>query len=122
MTNKEMTATFFEEFFNKHDFSAIDKYMSPNYIQHDYDVPDGREGFREHFKHVFAMFPNFHVDIKHIVSDGDMLVLHGYGVTDPGKIEVLVADTYRIENGMLTEHWGTIQPLPPEQFGNSRLM
>ena len=37
------------------------------------------------------MFPNFRVDVKHIIVDGDMLALHGYGVTDPGKIEVLGA-------------------------------
>jgi hypothetical protein len=28
------------------------------------------------------------VDVKHIIVDGDMLALRGYGVTDPGKIEV----------------------------------
>ncbi len=122
MSNRKLVADFFEEFFNQHDFSAIDRYMSPHYIQHDWDVPTGRDGFREHFKHVFAMFPNFRVNVKHIVSDGDMLVLHGYGVTDPGKIEVLVADVYRVEDSMLAEHWGVIQPLPPEQFGNPCLM
>ena len=122
MTNRELVTTFFEEFFNQHDFSAIDRYMSPHYIQHDWDVPPGREGFREHFRRVFAMFPQFRVNVKHVIVEGDMLALHGYGVTDPGKIEVLVVDTYRVEDGMLAEHWGTIQPLPPEQFGNPQLM
>ena len=51
-----------------------------------------------------------------------MLALRGYGLTEPGKIEVLVADTYRLENGLLVEHWGTVQPLPPEQFGNPQLL
>ena len=121
MTNKELAATFFEEFFNKHDFSAVDRYLHPDYIQHDWDVPPGRDGFREYFKHVFEMFPHFRVDLKHILEDGDMLAVRGYGVTDPGKIEVLVVDTYRVENGLLAEHWGTVQPLPPEQFGNPQL-
>ena len=96
--------------------------MHPDYIQHDFDVPPGREGFKEYFTNVFAMFPNFHVNIVHILEDGDMVAMHGYGVTDPGKIEVLVVDTYRIKDGLLYEHWGTVQPLPPEQFGNPNLM
>lgn len=122
MTNRELAAAFFEEFFTKHDFSAIDRYLSPGYIQHDWDVPPGREGFRAHFQHVFEIFPQFHVRVRHILADGDLVAIHGYGVTDPGKIEVLVVDTYRVEDGLLTEHWGTVQPLPPEQFGNPNLM
>ena len=122
MTGKELVAKLFEEFFNNHDFTAVDKYLHPNYIQHDWDIADGREGFRDHFKHVFEMLPGFHVDVKHILEDGDMVVMHGYGIPDAGKREVLVVDIYRVEDGLLAEHWGTVQPLPPEQFGNPRLM
>ena len=122
MTNNELAKNFFEEFFNQHDFSAIDKYLHPDYIQHDYDVPDGREGFREHFAKVFTIFPQFRVNLIHVISQDDMVVIHGYGITDPGKIEVLVVDTYRVQDGLLAEHWGTVQNLPPEQFGNKRLI
>jgi len=122
MTNKELVAAFFEEFFNKHDFSAIDRYLSPDYIQHDWDVPTGREGFRAHFAEAFKQLPDFHVDIRHILADGDMVIMHGYGKPAPGRIEVLVVDIFRCENGRLAEHWGTVQPLPPEQFGNPKLM
>lgn len=62
------------------------------------------------------------MNIKHILEDGDMVAVHGYGVTDPGKTEVLVVDTFRVKDGLLYEHWGTVQNLPPEQFGNQNLM
>lgn len=119
---KKLIINLFDEFFNNHDMSAVDRYMHPDYIQHDFDVPPGRDGFKEYFTHVFSMFPNFHVKIAHILEDEDMVAMHGYGVTDPGKIEVLVVDTYRIKDGLLYEHWGTVQPLPPEQFGNPNLL
>ena len=119
---KKLIINLFDEFFNNHDMSAVDRYMHPDYIQHDFDVPPGRDGFKEYFTHVFSMFPNFHVKIAHILEDEDMVAMHGYGVTDPGKIEVLVVDTYRIKDGLLYEHWGTVQPLPPEQFGNPKLI
>ena len=122
MTNKEMVSALFEEFFNKHDFSVVDDYISPDYIQHDYNVPPGREGLKEHFRKMFDKFPNFRVDIKHIIEDGDMIAVHGYGTNEKGVAEVLVVDTYRIEGGKLVEHWGTVQRLPPEQFGNPLLM
>ena len=119
---KKLIINLFNEFFRDHDMSAVERYMHPDYIQHDFDVPPGRDGFKEYFANVFAMFPDFHVDILHILEDGDMVAMNGYGVTDPGKIEVLVVDTYRIKDGLLYEHWGTVQPLPPEQFGNPNLM
>lgn len=122
MNNTELATRFFEEFFNQHDFSAIDKYLHPDYIQHDYDVPPGREGFRENFTHVFQLFPDFHVKVLHVISEGDMVAVHGYGVTDPGRIEVLVVDIYRVQDQKLMEHWGTVQPLPETQFGNKNLI
>ncbi len=122
METKTILSNFFEAFFNQHDLSAADKYLSPNYIQHDWDVSPGREGFRKHFGQVFQRFPQFHVQVHHIIEDGDIAAVHGYGVTEPGEIEVLVVDIYRMENGLLKEHWGTVQQLPAEQFGNPALM
>ena len=120
--NKQLVQGVFEDYFNDHDISSADRYLHPDYIQHDYDVPPGRDGFKEYFTHVFEMFPQFHVTIHHIIEEGDMIAMHGYGVTDPGKIEVLVVDIYRVKDGLLFEHWGTVQSLPPEQFGNPNLM
>ena len=120
--SRELIIHLFSEFFGDHDLSAAERYLHPDYIQHDYDVPPGREGFKAHFAGVFARFPDFHVKIRHILVDGDLVAMHGYGVTDPGKIEVLVVDTYRVKDGLLYEHWGTVQQLPPEQFGNPNLM
>lgn len=121
-SGKTLIINLFNEFFRDHDMSAVDRYMHPDYIQHDFDVPPGIDGFKAYFTKVFEMFPKFHVNIIHIIEEGDMVAMHGYGVTDPGKIEVLVVDTYRIKDGLLYEHWGTVQPLPPEQFGNPKLI
>lgn len=119
---KSLIINLFQEFFQEHDLSAADRYLHPDYIQHDFDVPPGRDGMKKHFAHVFQMFPQFHINIAHILEDGDLVAMHGYGVTDPGKIEVLVVDTYRVKDDLLYEHWGTVQSLPPEQFGNPSLL
>ena len=119
---KKLAADFFREVFTEHNLDAVNKYLHPDYIQHDYDVPPGREGFRKNFEKVFEIFPQFDVKIKHIIEDGDMIAIHGYGITAPGKIEVLVVDTYKMKDGLLYEHWGTVQALPPEQFGNPNIM
>ena len=59
MTNRELVATFFEEFFNKHDFSAIDKYMSPDYIQHDLGCASRERGIPQLFWTCVPDVPQF---------------------------------------------------------------
>ena len=103
MDTKSIVTSFFQQFFNEHDLSVVDHYLSPDYIQHDWDVPPGRDGFRDYFEQVFQRFPQFHVDVRHVIVDGDMVAVHGYGITDPGKIEVLVVDIYRMKDGQLAQ-------------------
>lgn len=119
---KRLVDVLFREFFRKYDLSAADRYLHPDYIQHDYDFPPGRDGFKTYFTEVFRRFPQFRGDVVHVLEDGDLVAVHGYGVTDPGRIEVLVVDIYQVKDGLLYEHWGTVQQLPPEQFGNKKLL
>jgi len=119
--NKQLVWDFFQEVFNGHNAGAAVKYMHPNYRQHSIDVGQGPKAFVEHFTRVFEMFPQFHVDIKQLIEEEDRVVMHGYGVTDPGKIEVVVVDIFRVEDGLLAEHWESIMELKPEQFGSEHL-
>ena len=43
MDTKSIVTAFFQQFFNEHDLSVVDHYLSPDYIQHDWDVPPGRD-------------------------------------------------------------------------------
>ncbi len=119
--NKQLVWDFFQEVFNGHNAAAAVKYMHPNYRQHSTDVGQGPEAFVAHFTEVFRIFPHFHVDIRQLIEEGDRVVMHGYGVTDPGKIEVIVVDIFRVEDGKLAEHWESIMDLKPEQFGSAAL-
>lgn len=38
MDTKSIVTSFFQKFFNEHDLSVVDQYLSPDYIQHDWDV------------------------------------------------------------------------------------
>ena len=119
--NKKLVWDFFQEVFNGHNAAAAVKYMHPNYRQHSMDVEQGPEAFVAHFTQLFKIFPDFHVDIKQLIEEGDRVVMHGCGVTDPGRIEVIVVDIFRVEDGKLAEHWESIMELKPEHFGSEKL-
>ena len=44
MTNKEVVAAMYKEFFNDHDVNAALKYVKEDYIQHNPTVDQGRDG------------------------------------------------------------------------------
>ncbi len=122
MTNAEIVRLFTEEVFNNGNDSLIDQYMREDYHQHNPTVAQGREGFKAFHKGFRGAFPNLHLYIKHLYEDGDVVISHNLAVLEPGKVENIVVDIYRLENGQLAEHWDCIQHLTEEQIKNTDLL
>jgi predicted SnoaL-like aldol condensation-catalyzing enzyme len=110
--NKRLVLDFYEAAINKKDFDAARKYMSPTYKQHNPMADTGPEGLRDYIVWFSKEFPNAHVEIKQVIAEGDRVVLHGKGVNGPAKNGAAVIDIFRIENGLVAEHWDVIQEIP----------
>lgn len=106
MTNKEIVLKFYEEVFHNRDLSNIDRYMKDSYIQHNPNAEDGKDGFLRFAEKFLSMKP--HMDIIKIGEDGDMVYVFFKCTMGNGMINK-VCDIYRLENGMLAEHWDIIE-------------
>lgn len=107
--NKRIVARFYEEFFNGHDLSAADRYVRTDYIQHSNEAEQGRQGLKDFFAAMLSHMPTFRLEIKTMVSEGDMVWVYLKNVAPDGHTICRVVDMYRLENGMLAEHWDVIQ-------------
>lgn len=114
MTNKEIVLKMYEVIFNGHDLSRAGEFIRQDYIQHNPGVKTGLEGFVEAFTIHFQKAPQFHVEIKHIVAEGDYVVVHLHAKGSPEELGGAVVDLYRLENGMAVEHWDVLQKIPTE--------
>jgi predicted SnoaL-like aldol condensation-catalyzing enzyme len=104
--NKNFVLTAFDTLFNKRDYQTAETFWSPNYIQHSAHIPPGRDGL---FNLVKAAPPDLRYENHVIVADGDYALLHGR-FTNNGRARAWVAgDVVRLENGLLAEHWDTLQ-------------
>ena len=59
-------------------------------------------------------FPNQRGEIKRVIAEGDLVVLHVHstrGDDAPGRA---IIDIFRIENGKVVEHWDVIQDIPAQ--------
>jgi predicted SnoaL-like aldol condensation-catalyzing enzyme len=103
--NKALVLEAFDTLFNRRDYSAAEKFWSPNYIQHSAHIEPGREG-------LFNLVKRLPATLKYepgtIVADGDFVIVHGrFSGFQP--VNWIAADILRIKNGVLVEHWDVIQ-------------
>lgn len=112
--NRAIITEFARLFYVERDVAgAFDKYVAPDYIQHNPGLADGREAA------VAALAPMFAdrvktFTIRRIVVDGDMAVIHVHVRPTPEARGAAVFDMYRLKNGKIVEHWDAIQPIPAE--------
>ena len=121
--NKEVYRHYIEELWNKRDQSAVDRYLAPNYVEHNKNLPPGRDGRWGFVSKVLTAFPDYHAEIQEVVAEGDRVVarVQWTGTQDGpyegrppthNKLVFSTADFFRFENGKIAEHWDVVNILP----------
>jgi predicted SnoaL-like aldol condensation-catalyzing enzyme len=116
--NKALVLEAFDTLFNKRDYAEAEKLWSPNYIQHSAHIAPGREGL---FELVRASPDNLHYENGLIVAEGDYVLLHGRFSGTGKKVNWIVVDIVRVEDGKLAEHWDVIQDEATRESSKSGL-
>jgi predicted SnoaL-like aldol condensation-catalyzing enzyme len=104
--NKVLVLEAFDTLFNKRDYSAAERYWSPNYIQHSAHIEPGRDG-------LFSLIKNAPSTLKYepgvIVAADDFVIVHGRFSGTGRPKNWIAADILRIVDGVLVEHWDVLQ-------------
>ena len=120
--NKKIVRDFYELAFNRHKpTEAAKKYIGDTYIQHNPHVPDGAAAFFSYFEGFFKQHPQSRVDIKRVLADGDLVVLHLHSVTDAKDRGRAIVDIFRVENGKIVEHWDVAQDVPAQAVNTNTM-
>ena len=120
--NKKIVVSFYNLSFVEHKpMEAADRYIGNKYIQHNSHVPDGKKAFTDYFVPFFKQHPDAKSEIKRVVAEGDLVVLHVLGKKDKSDRGKAVVDIFRVENGKIVEHWDVIQEIP-ENAANQNTM
>jgi predicted ester cyclase len=122
--NKKITKRFLEEVFNANNTSAIDNYISNDYVDH--SPPPGVPGNKEGFKMIGAMvhqaFPDFKYTITNLIAENDMIVAHltSTGTMKGAFMEMPATGKHatwteihigKMKDGKFVEHWTVIDQL-----------
>lgn len=110
--NKAVVTAFYDAAINRKDFAAASQYLGPQYIQHNPTAHDGAEGLKGFIDFLTARFPNQKGEIKRVIAEGDLVMLHIHstrGDDTPGRA---IVDIFRVADGKVVEHWDVIQDIP----------
>ena len=110
MTNKELVKKAITELFIHGDVTALDRYWSDNYIQHNPQIPNGRDALKQ----LFSDGGDFKYEMGLIVADGDFVMIHAR-ITGFGPKPLIGVDILRVKEGKLVEHWDVLQEEVPAE-------
>jgi steroid delta-isomerase-like uncharacterized protein len=130
--NKQIVEEFITALFTDGDLTAVDRYLDPDFINHDPPLPgapDGPDGMHQAAKLFRHAFPDWRSDVQHMIAEDDLVaehfVAHGthrgsvMGESPTGHDVVLRGvNIFRIADGKIVERWGRLDDLGLlQQFG-----
>ncbi|CAB3845628.1 nuclear transport factor 2 family protein [Achromobacter piechaudii] len=112
-SNKEIVVAFFRMMFQDREIDeAVRLYVSPNYVQHNPYMRDGVGPMVDFFPPYFDQHPQAIVDIKRVIAEGDLVVIHNQWRDSPEDRGQAVVDIFRVDKGKIVEHWDVSQEIP----------
>ena len=121
--NKKIVIDFFEMTFNQHlPRLASEKYIADEYIQHNPKTKDGARAFYTKFESFFIKYPQSSVDIRRVIAEDDMVVLHVLAKKSPQDRGEAVAEFFRLQSGKIVEHWDVVEAIPEYSENNNPIV
>ena len=108
--NKEVIRRCYKEFFDDHIVESAERYVREDYVQHNPGVGQGREALKQAFAEKVEAHPEFCLEIQMLIAEENMVAVYLKNVAPDGTTRCRVVDIYRLEEGMLAEHWDVLQP------------
>ncbi|MEH6537541.1 MAG: ester cyclase [Psychroserpens sp.] len=110
--NKKNAIAFYKMSYEGHPKKAVETYIGNEYIQHNPDVTDGKQGFIDYFVRMQNEYPEKSIEFVRCIAEGNLVALHTHQ-TWPGNDQYITMDFFRFDdNGKICEHWDAIQQIP----------
>lgn len=113
---REVVLHFYEAALNDKDVDKANEFLGETYIQHNPWVADGPEALLGFVRFRREKYPQSRNEVKRVIAEGDLVVLHVHSVLVPGTPGRSIVDIFRVDGDMVVEHWDVIQDIPEARF------
>ncbi|MEL7392070.1 MAG: nuclear transport factor 2 family protein [Pseudomonadota bacterium] len=120
--NKALAVALIEDVLMGKDPAKITEYISAeSYAQHNPTIADGLDGIIAAVETLTAQGNTFvYTEIHAVLGEGNFVLTVSEGEWSGGTHAFY--DLFRMEDGMIVEHWDVIQPVPTEGLANTNGM
>jgi predicted SnoaL-like aldol condensation-catalyzing enzyme len=101
------------------DSSRVDDYILPSYIQHSTLAEPGVQALKDWLDARRADSRDAVQTIHRSFVDGDHVIVHVHVSRWKGDPGMAVVDIFRLENGMIAEHWDVLQDVPVDPVNSN---
>jgi predicted ester cyclase len=114
--NKRLVVRHFEDFVNRKDLTAMDRNVSPDFVDHDGPggKPTDRAGDRAMMAAMQKLMPDLKVEVRDALAEGDKVVARnvwtGTNNETGRRIEFHGFVLWRIASGKIVERWAVVSP------------
>ena len=109
--NKKNAIAFYRMAYQGEPADAVKRYVGAEYIQHNPDVENGKDGFIRYFERMASEYPDKDIEFVRAIAEGNLVALHTHQIW-PGNEEFVTMDFLRFDNhGKIVEHWDSIQKI-----------
>lgn len=109
--NKQVVREFLDLAFNQGNPElAVDRYLGDTYMQHYELIGDGPEAIVQFAREHAAI--DVKLDIKQILAEDDRVMVFAHLTMRGNERGTASFDLFRLENGIIVEHWGVDKPVP----------
>jgi predicted SnoaL-like aldol condensation-catalyzing enzyme len=108
--NKAVVREFYTTVLIGRNVDAAPRFLRPDYIQHNPQVPTGLKGFMDAFRDRFAqkLPSDYNRELLNVIGEDDMVVVYvkqSWTGRDGKHHEALGFDMFRVQDGKIAEHW-----------------
>jgi predicted SnoaL-like aldol condensation-catalyzing enzyme len=114
--NKAIVLEAFDTLFNKRNYTAAERFWSPNYIQHSAHIEPRRDGL---FNLIKAAPPSLKYEPGVILAEDTYVIVQGRFSNIGLPVNWIAADIVRLKDGILVEHWDVIQDETTKELSKS---
>ncbi|WP_326821161.1 nuclear transport factor 2 family protein [Streptosporangium sp. NBC_01756] len=108
----QLVRDYFELVWNQGRTELADQFLAAGLIQHNPNLPNGRQPLAEFIDGMRAQLPQARFEIRRMAADGDLVFTHSLFTAQPGHSGIAVVDVFRIADGLIAEHWDLREDVP----------
>lgn len=119
--NHELVLEMYHKVLIAMDSGAVDRYIAPGYVQHSSLAEPSVAALKGFLDRIRTESPDARQTIHRSFVDGDHVITHTHVVRWPGDAGLAVVDIFRVEGGMIVEHWDVIQDVPESPVNSNSM-